>query len=88
MNRLIPVSFKPAFYRHMGRQHKYHMESFIRAFIVQKLLGMPTDARLLLSLCAELRDICGFDQVPGASRLIRFRDQYRPYVVEMFENPV
>ncbi|MBQ6345948.1 MAG: hypothetical protein IJI71_00135, partial [Clostridia bacterium] len=60
-DRLIPVSFKLAFYRHMGRKHKYHLESFIRAFVVQKVLGIPTDTLLLslLRLCAELRDFCG-----------------------------
>jgi transposase len=39
-DRIIPVSFKLAFYRYMGRKHKYHLESFIRAFVVQKLLGI------------------------------------------------
>ena len=28
-DRLIPASFKLAFYRHMGRKHIYHLESFI-----------------------------------------------------------
>ena len=89
-DRLIPVSFKLAFYRHMGRKHIYHLESFIRAFVVQKLLGIPTDTLLisLLRLCTELRDFCGFDKVPDASQLTRFRDQYRPFLAQMFENLV
>ena len=68
-------------YRYMGRKHIYHLESFIRAFVVQKLLGIPTDTLLisLLRLCAELRDFCGFDKVPDASQLTRFRDRYRPF---------
>ena len=43
----------------------YHLESFIRAFVVQKLPGIPADALLisLLRLCAGLRDFCGFDKV-------------------------
>ena len=89
-DRLIPVSFKLAFYRHMGRKHIYHLESFIRAFVIQKLLGIPTDTLLisLLRLCAELRDFCGFDKVPDASQLTRFRDQYRPFLAQMFEDLV
>ena len=89
-DRLIPVSFKLAFYRYMGRKHIYHLESFIRAFVVQKLLGIPTDTLLisLLRLCAELRDFCGFDKVPDASQLTRFRDQYRPFLAQMFEDLV
>ena len=85
-DRLIPVSFRYAFYRYMGRKHIYHLESFIRAFVIQKLLGTHTDTLLLslLRLCAELRDFCGFDKVPDASQLTRFRDQYRPFLAEIF----
>ena len=89
-DRLIPVSFKLAFYHHMGRKHKYHLESYIRAFVVQKLLGISTDALLLaiLRLSAELRDFCGFDDVPDASQLTRFREDYKSYLAEMFERLV
>ena len=89
-DRLIPVGFKLAFYRYMGRKHKYHLESFIRAFVVQKLLGIPTDALLLsvLRLSAELRDFCGFDDVPDASQLTRFKENYKSYLSEMFEHLV
>ena len=89
-DKLIPVSFKLAFYRHMGRKHKYHLESYIRAFVVQKLLGIPRDTLLLsvLRLSAELRDFCGFDKVPDASQLARFRENYKSYLAEMFEHLV
>ena len=89
-DRLIPVGFKRVFYHHMGRKHKYHLESFIRAFVVQKLLGIPTDALLLsvLRLSAELREFCGFDKVPDASQLTRFRENYQSYLSEMFEHLV
>ncbi len=89
-DRLIPVNFKLAFYRHMGRKHKYHLESYIRAFVVQKLLGIPRDTLLLsvLRLSAELRDFCGFDKVPDASQLTRFRENYKSYLAEMFEHLV
>ena len=89
-DKLIPVSFKLAFYRHMGRKHKYHLESYIRAFVVQKLLGIPKDTLLLsvLRLSAELRDFCGFDKVPDASQLTRFRENYKSYLAEMFEHLV
>ena len=90
LDKLIPVNFKLAFYRHMGRKHKYHLESYIRAFVVQKLLGIPRDTLLLsvLRLSAELRDFCGFDKVPDASQLTRFRENYKSYLAEMFEHLV
>ena len=74
-DRLIPVSFRYAFYRFMGRKHIYHLESFIRAFVVQKLLGISTDALLLslLRLCAELRDFCGFPRDNARSRAVSQR---------------
>jgi len=74
----------------MGRKHKYHLESYIRAFVVQKLLGIPRDTLLLsvLRLSAELRDFCGFDKVPDASQLTRFRENYKSYLAEMFEHLV
>ena len=89
-DKLIPVNFKLAFYRHMGRKHKYHLESYIRAFVVQKLLGIPKDTLFLsvLRLSAELRDFCGFDKVQDASQLTRFRENYKSYLAEMFEHLV
>ena len=46
---LIPASFKFAFYQFNGRKHIYHLESFIRALALQKLLGM----RLSKSRCSS-----------------------------------
>ena len=34
---LIPYAFHRAFYQGLGRKHKYHLESFIKALIIQKL---------------------------------------------------
>lgn len=66
---IIPTSFYNAFYQRYGRGHIYHLESLIRALVLQKLLGISTDALLLsiLKLSAELREFCGFTKVPDAS---------------------
>ena len=84
---LIPASFKFAFYRFNGRKHIYHLESFIRALTLQKLLGIPTDKLLItiLKTSAELRDFCGFDKVPDASQFTRFRQNYCDQLKTMFE---
>ena len=89
-DRLIPVSFKLAFYRYMGRKHKYHLESFIRALVIQKVLGIPTDTLLIsvLRLSVELRDFCGFNKVPDASQFTRFRENYHSFLAQMFEHLV
>lgn len=89
-NGIIPAEFKLAFYGRMGRSHIYHLESFIRALILQKLIGIPTDSLLItiLKCSKEIRDFCGFDMVPDASQFTRFRDKYCGHLIKMFENLV
>jgi len=87
---MISINFKYAFYRHLGRNHVYHLESFIRAFILQKLLGISTDSLLIsiLKCSSELCEFCGFNKVPDASQFTRFREKYCDYIALMFENLV
>ena len=75
---LIPASFYLAFYQHFGRRHIYHLESFLKALILQKLLGISTDCLLItiLKTCKELREFCGFVKVPDASQFTRFRERF------------
>ena len=87
---LIPTDFRLAFYRRHGRKHIYHLESFIRALTLQKLLGISTDKLLItiLKTGSELRDFCGFDKVPDASQFSRFRENYCDQLKVMFERMV
>ena len=87
---IIPADFYNAFYQRYGRSHIYHLESFVRSLVLQKLLGISTDALLLsiLKLSAELRDFCGFTKVPDASQLTRFRANYCEHLKKMFESLV
>lgn len=89
-DRLIPASFHRAFYHRLGRRNIYHLESIIRALVLQLLFGLSTDAQLLniLNCSRELRDYCGFDKVPDASVLSRFRQNYCGQLQEMFEHLV
>jgi len=84
---IIPASFYNAFYQRYGRSHIYHLESFVRSLVLQKLLGISTDALLLsiLKLSAELREFCGFIKVPDAYQLTRFRANYCEHLKNMFE---
>lgn len=87
---IIPCSFYSAFYSRYGRNNIYHLESFIRALLLQKILGIPTDKLLLniLKCSAELKDFCGFDKIPNASALTRFRQRFADNLLEMFEQLV
>ena len=84
---IIPANFYNAFYQRHGRSHIYHLESFVRSLVLQKLLGISTDALLLsiLKLSAELREFCGFIKVPDASQLTHFRANYCEHLKNMFE---
>lgn len=88
--KIIPERFTHAFYARFGRNHVYHLESYIRALIIQKILGIPTDKLLLdiLKCSAELCEFCGFDKIPDASALTRFKQRFVDYLAEMFENLV
>ncbi len=88
--KIIPNSFYQAFYSRYGRNHIYHLESFIRALLLQKILGIPTDKLLLdiLKCSSELTDFCGFDKIPDSSALTRFRQRFVDCLAEMFENLV
>lgn len=85
-DELIPVRFKLAFYKRMGRSHKYDLESFIRFFVLQKVFGIPLDSLMIsiLKCSSELRRFCGFDKVPDASQFTRFREKYSDHLAEMF----
>lgn len=89
-DELIPMEFKYVFYKNCGRDHLYHLESFIKALVLQKLLGIQTDRLLItiLKTSTELRDFCGFAKVPDASQFTRFREQYCGQLKKMFEHLV
>ena len=40
-DRLIPVSFKLAFYRHMGRKHIYHLKASYELLSSRSCWGFP-----------------------------------------------
>lgn len=87
---LISHSFRRAFYSTFGRKHKYHLESFIKALIIQKLFGFNYDSQLILVLrCSvDLRNFCGFDKVPDGSYFTRFKQNYCDYLVDLFHKLV
>jgi len=89
-DNLIPYEFHMAFYRNYGRPHDYYLDEFIRFFVLQKLLGVPTDSLMLhiLTLSYELREFCGFSKVPDAPMISRFRQNFVGYLKAMFDKLV
>ena len=77
LQELIPYEFYRAFYRHFGRPRDYSLEGFIRFCILQKTIGISDSTLLiLLRMCRELREYCGFDKVPDASKITRFKQDF------------
>ncbi|MBE7726675.1 MAG: hypothetical protein E7244_20340 [Enterocloster citroniae] len=68
----------------------YPLHGFLYARILQKIFSIPTDSLLilLLSICRELRDFCGFSKVPDAPLFTRFKQNFLPYLELMFERMV
>ena len=85
--KLATLEFRRAFYAVTGRNHKHHLVSILKLLILQKILGIPTDKLMLtiLTLSRELREFCGFETVPDASLLSRFRERYLSYLQSVFE---
>ena len=90
LQTLIPAEFTWAFYRHNGRPREYLLESFMWFFILQKIFGIDNDFTFLsiLKMSSELREFCGFDDVPDASKITRFRQDFVAYIEKVFEGLV
>jgi len=86
----IPSRFYFAFYLRFGRNRDYSLESFLWFLILQRAIGITYDKTLLtiLRMCRELRDFCGFDKVPDASKITRFKQDFVDYIQMVFENMV
>ena len=90
ISSFIPDSFFSAFYSSLGRKRVYPLTGFLAALILQKIFSIPTDSMLIifLKLCKELRDFCGFTKVPDAPLLTRFKQDFLPFIEDMFNKLV
>lgn len=89
-SKFIPSTFRNAFYQSLGRKRLYPLEGFLAALVLQKIFSIPTDSLLLiiLNLCRESRDFCGFSKVPDAPLLTRFKQNFEPFIEQMFQRMV
>lgn len=90
LSEFIPVSFTNHFYAYTGRPRKYSLHAMIWALLLQRIFSIPTDTLLIIFLkySKELRDFCGFDKVPDASKFTRFKQDFLPDLQSMFDNLV
>lgn len=86
----IPQTFYNDFYQHLGRKRDYPLNSFLSVLVLQKIFSIPSDTLLilLLHLCKELRNFCGFSKVPDAPLFSRFKLRFGDYLELMFQQMV
>lgn len=89
-DEIIPFAFYHAFYKRFGRARVYHLESFLRMLLVQRIFHFTEDSQLLgvLRCCREMRDFCGLHKVPDASKLTRFKQEFCDGLRQVFERLV
>ena len=90
IGEFIPARFHFAFHKHFGRKRDYPLEGFLSSLILQKIIKIPTDSLLivLLIICREFREFCGFTKVPDAPLFTRFKQDFLPYIEEIFQKMV
>lgn len=90
LDEIVPVSFGSHFHASTGRPRKYYLYPMLWALLLQRIFSIPTDSLLIVFLkySKELRDFCGFDTVPDASKFTRFKQDFLLDLQLMFDNLV
>ena len=90
LDEIIPDSFRNHFYASTGRSRKYPLHAFLWALIIQRIFSIPTDSLLLVFLkySRHLREFCGFNKVPDASKITRFKQDFLADLQLVFDNLV
>lgn len=90
LDEIVPVSFVLHFHAATGRPRKHQLYPMLKALLLQRIFSIPTDSLLILFLkfSQELRDFCGFDFVPDASKFTRFKQDFREDLQVMFDHLV
>ena len=90
LDEIVPVSFITHFYAATGRPRRHQLYPMLKALLLQLIFSIPTVSLLIVFLkySQELRDFCGFDVVPDASKFTRFKQDFLPDLQSMFDRLV
>ena len=90
LDEIITITFRNHFYASTGRTRKYSLNSLLWALIIQRIFSIPTDRLLLtfLTYSKPLREFCGFNKVPDASKITRFKQDFLDELQLVFDNLV
>lgn len=90
LDEIVPVSFISHFHAAAGRPRRHQLYSMLKALLLQLIFSIPTVSLLIIFLkySKELRDFCGFDVVPDASKFTRFKQDFLADLQSMFDHLV
>ena len=90
LDEIVPVSFISHFHAATGRPRKHLLYPMLGALLLQLIFSIPTTSLLIVFLkySQELRDFCGFNVVPDASKFTRFKQDFLPDLQSMFSRLV
>lgn len=90
LDEIVPVSFIIHFHAATGRKHVHQLYPMLWSLLLQRIFSIPTDSLLIVFLkySQELRDFCGFDRVPDASKFTRFKQDFLLDLQLMFDSLV
>lgn len=90
LDEIIPISFHNNFYSLTGRPRKFHLRPMLWALIIQRIFSIPTDSLLIIFLkySRDLREFCGFNKVPDASKFTRFKQDFLVDLQSVFDKLV
>ena len=90
LDEIVPVSFVSHFHAATGRPRKHLLYPMLKALLLQLIFSIPTTSLLIIFLkySQELRDFCGFDVVPDASKFTRFKQDFLLDLQSMFDHLV
>lgn len=90
LDTIVPASFVSHFHAVTGRPRRHQLYPMLRALLLQLIFSIPTTSLLIVFLkySQELRDFCGFDVVPDASKFTRFKQDFLLDLQSMFDHLV
>ena len=90
LEEIVPATFYYHFNSWTGRPREYPLRGFLWALLIQKIFSIPRDELLLtfLHYSKELREFCGFDKVPDASKITRFKQDFVEDLQSVFDRLV
>ena len=90
LDEIVPMSFISHFNAATGRPRRHQLYPMLKALLLQLIFSIPTVSLLIIFLkySQELRDFCGFDVVPDASKFTRFKQDFLPDLQSMFDRLV